>query len=59
MYKNDNHVKWVYGGLKKDGANSDVCIDCGECLPKCPQQIEIPTELARFTQYLKDNGLFE
>lgn len=57
MYKNDGYVNWVVGNMKNEGSFADQCIDCGECLPKCPQFIEIPTQLAEFDQYLKDNGL--
>lgn len=59
MYKNDGYVKWVYGSMKNEGKSSDVCIECGECVPKCPQQIEIPTQLSNFTTYLKENGIYE
>lgn len=57
MYNNDRYVNWSVGNLEQNQAFADQCIDCGECLPKCPQHIEIPTELAEFSQYLKDNGL--
>lgn len=57
MYKNDNYTKWAYSNLVNKEASADYCIDCGECLPKCPQQIEIPSDLAKFNEYLKDNGL--
>jgi len=57
MYNNDNYAKWAYGNLDKKEASGSFCIDCGECLPKCPQQIEIPTELKNMTTYLKENGL--
>jgi len=57
MYKNDRYVNWVVGELDKESAFADKCIDCGECLPKCPQFIEIPQQLAEFTEYLKVNGL--
>ncbi|MBU1019882.1 MAG: aldo/keto reductase [Firmicutes bacterium] len=57
MFKNDKHTKWAYGNLEKDAKSGDFCIECGECLPKCPQQIEIPTELANMQSYLKDNGI--
>lgn len=57
MYENDKYTKWAYSELEKKSASGDVCIDCGECLPKCPQQIEIPTELKNMQEYLKENGL--
>jgi len=59
MYQNDGHTKWAYSNLERNNASAEVCIECGECLPKCPQQIEIPTELANFYDYLKENGLVE
>jgi len=57
MYENDNHAKWVVGDLKRSNAFADVCINCGECIPKCPQFIPIPDKLAEFEQYLKDHGI--
>jgi predicted aldo/keto reductase-like oxidoreductase len=57
MYKNDKYTNWAYSNLEKKDASGDVCVDCGECLPKCPQQIEIPTDLGNMQRYLKDNGL--
>lgn len=57
MYNNDKYTKWAYGNLDKKEATGSVCIDCGECLSKCPQQIEIPTELSKMNDYLKNNGL--
>ena len=30
------------------------CINCGECLPRCPQSIAIPTQLARIARYVED-----
>ena len=59
MYQNDNYTKWAYNQMKEKGASADNCIDCGECLPKCPQFIEIPTQLANFEQYLEDNGIIK
>ena len=31
----------------KPNGNASVCINCGKCLEKCPQHIEIPTELKK------------
>ncbi|MDR0394173.1 MAG: aldo/keto reductase [Tannerella sp.] len=30
---------------------ADHCIECNECLPKCPQQVKIPEEMRRVDQY--------
>jgi predicted aldo/keto reductase-like oxidoreductase len=35
----DNSTDWHGKG------SADKCIRCGECLDKCPQNIDIPTEL--------------
>ena len=32
---------------------ADHCIDCGECVKKCPQRIRIPNELRLFDNYLE------
>ncbi len=57
MYENDRYVRWVVGEMHKEGVSAEVCIECGECLPKCPQFIEIPTRLGEYDQYLDDKGL--
>lgn len=57
MYKNDGAIQWVLNSMKQKNSSADMCIDCGECIPKCPQHIEIPTKLAEFDEYLKSNGL--
>ena len=50
-----------YGELAKSGGkmegerpngNASVCINCGKCLEKCPQRIEIPSELKRAHEIL-------
>ena len=33
------------------------CIQCGQCLEKCPQQIDIPTILASVAEELEGNDL--
>jgi predicted aldo/keto reductase-like oxidoreductase len=27
-----------------------TCVDCGQCLPKCPQQIRIPNKMSRIVE---------
>lgn len=52
MYNNyrSSLIKWMsqreYFQLDK-GARADVCVECGACLKKCPQKINIPEELKR------------
>jgi predicted aldo/keto reductase-like oxidoreductase len=33
--------------LDNPNGNGSICINCGECLEKCPQEINIPVELER------------
>jgi len=33
--------------LENPNGNGSICINCGECLEKCPQEIYIPVELER------------
>ncbi|MBU0929310.1 MAG: aldo/keto reductase [Spirochaetes bacterium] len=33
-------------GLKASGSGAEACADCGACVPKCPQGIDIPARLA-------------
>ena len=37
----------------KPSSRESNCTSCGECLDKCPQKIDIPTELANFAEELK------
>jgi predicted aldo/keto reductase-like oxidoreductase len=41
------------GGEEVEGAAS-LCTQCGECLEKCPQQIEIPEMMNKVNQIFKD-----
>ena len=32
----------------------DHCIQCGQCTPHCPQNIQIPQELAKIDQMIEE-----
>ena len=62
MYNNwkvwglDAVAKNAYAGLgaKEDSPkNPDVCVSCGACAKKCPQNLDIPAELAKMNAELK------
>jgi predicted aldo/keto reductase-like oxidoreductase len=40
LHREIGQFSWV------PGAGSDACIDCGICLPKCTQKLDIPKEMA-------------
>jgi predicted aldo/keto reductase-like oxidoreductase len=51
----------LVGSKKKlDGQNPNgnaaMCVQCGECLPKCPQGIDIPTELEKVDAIMGKRG---
>jgi predicted aldo/keto reductase-like oxidoreductase len=46
MYGDENRAQMVYNWLAED-QRANLCIECGECLDKCPQMIEIPDWLAK------------
>jgi len=33
-----------------------TCVDCGECLSKCPQQIRIPNQMSRIVELMRKRG---
>ncbi len=37
-----------------EGQRPEDCLQCGACSEVCPQQIDIPAELEKFTELLKD-----
>jgi predicted aldo/keto reductase-like oxidoreductase len=50
-YGDERRAQMVYGWLNED-ERANLCIECGECLEKCPQEIEIPDWLARAHEVL-------
>ena len=47
MYGDENRAQMVYSNFMKEDERANLCIECGECLEKCPQMIEIPDWLSR------------
>jgi predicted aldo/keto reductase-like oxidoreductase len=43
---------WITGFLNEENKPSK-CVSCGECLDKCPQNIQIPDELKKVAQLLE------
>ncbi len=43
-------------GLKAAGASADFCIECGECVEKCPQNIPIPERLKDVADHFAKSG---
>ncbi|MFA5543723.1 MAG: aldo/keto reductase [Bacilli bacterium] len=56
MYKNKDGFLWGYKVLEKNSSDFSVCVECQECVSKCPQFINIPEEL-KLVGKLKDNLL--
>lgn len=54
MYKNANSANWSYKQLENQDSSSTVCIGCEECIPKCPQFIDIPRELIKVSQLMEE-----
>jgi predicted aldo/keto reductase-like oxidoreductase len=46
MYGDEARARMFYGWLE-EGERASMCIECGECLEKCPQTIAIPDWLAK------------
>ena len=51
IYGDVQRAKLNYGWLEEE-ERADQCVECGECLEKCPQQIEIPDWLAKAKELL-------
>lgn len=51
MYGDEEAARGSYSWLEEK-ERADLCVECGECLEKCPQQIEIPDWLAKAHELL-------
>jgi predicted aldo/keto reductase-like oxidoreductase len=51
-FGSDDWANWAYNIQLPEEERGNMCIDCGECLEKCPQNIQIPDWLARAHEVL-------
>lgn len=51
MYGDEQRAKMFYSWIDEK-ERADLCIECGECLEKCPQHIEIPDWLKKVHEVL-------
>lgn len=51
MFGNKESNKETYLSFIPDKSRADQCIQCGECLSKCPQQIDIPKWMQTIREY--------
>lgn len=62
MFGSPDEVKRLYivfagGVVNNDGAGfASQCVQCGQCLEKCPQQIDIPAMLERVVETMEGPG---
>jgi len=52
MYGDERRAHMVYNSFIQAEERADMCIECGECLEQCPQDIEIPDWLAKIHELL-------
>ncbi|HOX49569.1 MAG TPA: aldo/keto reductase [Spirochaetales bacterium] len=45
--------RWYEAAYRSQGKGGNACVQCGACVPKCPQGIAIPERLAEADGYLK------
>ena len=52
MYGDNGRARLFYSWIEEE-KRAQACIECGECLEKCPQHIEIPEWLAKAHEVLR------
>ena len=62
MFGNAQEGKFIYairmsGIISGTSGYASQCLQCGECLEKCPQEIEIPDALEKVAEEMEDAEL--
>ncbi len=52
LFKSEEHSRFMYQAFLTPDERASACIDCGECVEKCPQKINIPEELKEVEKLL-------
>jgi predicted aldo/keto reductase-like oxidoreductase len=52
IYGDEERARMFYNNFMEEDERANLCIECGECLEKCPQEIEIPDWLAKAHELL-------
>jgi predicted aldo/keto reductase-like oxidoreductase len=55
IYDSADRAQMVYSNFMNEDERANLCIECGECLEKCPQEIEIPDWLKKAHEMLCQN----
>ncbi len=53
MFGDKTQAKREYLGFVREESRADKCVNCGICLEKCPQQINIPKQLRDVVKYFE------
>jgi len=63
MFNIGEHARFSYvartGVLSEKSGYASQCVQCGECLEKCPQHIDIPEQLEKVAAELEGSNLAE
>ncbi|MFO8145615.1 MAG: aldo/keto reductase [Candidatus Syntrophosphaera sp.] len=54
MFENRERHLQEYKAWIPEESRADKCVDCGECLSKCPQHIDIPKRMKEVAQYFSE-----
>ncbi|HIE08502.1 MAG TPA: aldo/keto reductase [Armatimonadetes bacterium] len=58
LYGLPGEARAKYRSLLEEGASADLCVECGECLEKCPQKIPIPERLKEVERALGEGKVY-